>query len=528
MKHILVIMTVMLLAATASAQTVEALLLQLDAAVQDKETYYRSKEERIDAIRSSAAGMAEENRYDIYDALYNEYAKFNLDSALNYARKELAIAIASDSRDNIDLSLMHLAGIYINAGLYNEAEELVRQVKSRSAYYYHTLHTLYSAMASTAVLRDRADTYAYLKELYRDSLIQSQSASNIGYVYSTAEKLTEQGRHYDALLLLTNRYNDPLLSSSEKAILDYCMAVAYKGLGNREKAKWHYAASAIADKKTPVKEYRSLQELAFMLYEDGDLRRAYNYISCAMEDVQSSNIQLRAVEFSPFMSTIGTAYEKDIRQRARSQQWLLITLSALLVLLALVTLLALRQRNALRRSNSSLVEVNQELTDISKQLQETGYLKDEYLYQYMEQASANIDRLDAFRRKTLVECRKQGAERLASTLEASFDSESEMRNFHRNFDETFLHLFPSFVEDVNRLLKPEMQLEPKPGRLLNTELRILALIRLGVTDNVKMAHFLRTSLSTIYNYRSKLRNAALSDAGTFENEVAKIGKIKID
>ena len=528
MKRLLVIISVLLLAATSSAQSVESLLLQLDDAVQEKETYYRNKEERIAAIRSSIAGIVEKNRYDIYNTLYDEYAKFNLDSAINYARKKLAIASANGNKEDTDQSLMHLADIYINAGLYNEAEDLVRQVQTRSSYYYHTLHTLYSAMSSTAVLRDRADTYANLKEIYRDSLIQSQNAGNIGYVYSTAEKLSEQGRYDEALQLLSNRYNDPLLQNSEKAILDYCMAVAYKGLGNREKAKWHYAASAIADKKTPVKEYRSLQELAFMLYEDGDLKRAYNYISCAMEDVQSSNVQLRTVEFAPFMSTISTAYEKDIRHRARIQQRLLLALAGLLVLLTLVAILAIRQRNATIRSNRRLMDVNQELTDISRQLQETGYLKDEYLYQYMEQASANIDRLDAFRRKTLVECRKQGADRLASTLEASFDSESEMRLFHRNFDETFLHLFPTFVEDVNRLLKPEMQLEPKPGRLLNTELRILALIRLGVTDNVKMAHFLRTSLSTIYNYRSKLRNAARSDAGIFEEEVAKIGEIKID
>ena len=146
----------------------------------------------------------------------------------------------------------------------------------------------------------------------------------------------------------------------------------------------------------------------------------------------------------------------------------------------------------------------------------------------MEQAGASIDRLEAFRRKVLVECRKQGADRLAASLEATYDSEKELRSFYQNFDETFLHLFPTFVQDVNRLLKAGQRLEPKPGRLMNTELRILALIRLGVSDNVKMSHFLRTSLSTIYNYRSKLRNAAATDPGTFEAEVARIGEIKLD
>ena len=518
----------MLAAAASSAQSVESLLQRLDAVVQDKETYTRNKEERIDAIRSSLTGIPQEGRYGIYDALYHEYAKYNLDSALLYAQKKVELAESSNREYERDLSLLQLADIYTNAGLYREAEDMVKKVNLRNSDYYHTLHTLFSAMAATAVFREQADEYALLKERYRDSLIRTLSANDLGSVYATSEKMNSDGQFDDAIALLTNRYNDPLTQDNDKAILDYCLAVAYTGLGNREKAEWHYAKSAIADLSIPIKEYKSLQELSYMLYEDGDLSRAYRYIIRAMEDVQASNTMIRTLEFAPLLSTIGEAYEKDIRHRNNVQRRMVWGLLGVLCLLALAALFALRQRNAARQANRKLVDVNQQLVDISKKLQETGYLKEEYLYQYMEQASANIDRLDAFRRKTLVECRKQGAEKLASTLEASFDSESELRNFHRSFDETFLHLFPTFIEDVNKLLQPDQKLEPKPGRLLNTELRILALIRLGVSDNVKMAHFLRTSLSTIYNYRSKLRNAALNDPAGFEEEIARIGEITID
>ena len=136
--------------------------------------------------------------------------------------------------------------------------------------------------------------------------------------------------------------------------------------------------------------------------------------------------------------------------------------------------------------------------------------------------------MESYRRKILLAYRKYGAEHLASELDSTMDAETELRSFYNSFDETFLHLFPTFVEDVNRLLNPSQQLEPKTGRLMNTELRILALIRLGVTDSVKMAHFLRTSLSTVYNYRSKLRNAALGDPSEFGELIAKICEINID
>ena len=515
------------LAVPAGAQKLDMLLDNLDRVIRDKEIYSRKKEERVDAIRSSLPGIAPADRYGVYDALYHEYAKFNLDSALYYARAKAALAAGKDS-EAWETSCLQLADIYTNAGQYQEAEELLENAGTRGATYFHALHTLYSAMEATSVIRERTQAYASRKKQFRDYLIHSLAASDVGYVFALSEKLNEEGRHGEAIVLLTNHYNDPLTSENEKAILDYCMATSYKGLGNREKAKWHYAASAIADICTPVREYRSLQELSYMLYQDGDLSRAYRYISCAMEDVKASHTIVRSMEFEPFLSTIGMAYEKDIEHRNKVKSRMMAGLSVLLVLLALAVILAMRQHRIISRANRSLREVNGELRQITRKLQETGYLKEEYLYQYMEQAVAGIDRMESYRRKILLAYRKFGAEHLASQLDSPLDVEAELRSFYNSFDETFLHLFPTFVEDVNRLLKPQQQLEPKPGRLMNTELRILALIRLGVTDNVKMAHFLRTSLSTVYNYRSRLRNAALNDQPGFEEQVAKIGEIKID
>lgn len=528
MRRFLLLITLLLgFASAAQAQTVDMLLQKLDRVIGEKEEYSRKKEERIAAIRSSLAGIPDGDRYGVYDALFREYAKYNLDSALYYARAKAALARGKDP-DAWEASCLELADIYTNAGQYQQAEELLAQVRTHNATYYHALHTLYSAMEATSVFQERVQAYGLLKEQYRDSLIQSLPANDVGYVFSQSEKLNEEGRHYDAIVLLTNHYNDPLTSENEKAILDYCMATSYKGLGNREKAEWHYAASAVADLCTPVREYRSLQELSYMLYQDGDLSRAYRYISCAMEDVKASNTRVRTMEFEPFLSAIGMAYDKDIEHRNKVQSRMMLGLCLLLILLVAAVLLVLRQHYNISKANQALVEVNEELRQITRKLQETGYLKEEYLYQYMEQAVAGIDRMESYRRRILLAYRKYGAEYLATQLDTPLDIEAELRSFYNSFDETFLHLFPTFVEDVNRLLKPQQQLEPKPGRLMNTELRILALIRLGVTDNVKMAHFLRTSLSTVYNYRSRLRNAALTDQPAFEEQVAKIGEINID
>ena len=526
-RSFVLVMFLLGLAIPARAQKLDMLLENLDRVIEGKETYSRKKEERINAIRSSLSGIDPADRYGVYDALYREYAKYNLDSALHYTREKAALAKGRNHAD-WERSCIEQADIYTNTGQYQQAEELLRNIHPTGAEYFHALHTLYSAMVATSVLQETRETCSRLKEQYRDSLIHYLAANDIGYIFAQSEKLNENGRYDEAIVLLTNHYNDPLTSENEKAILDYCMATSYRGLGNREKAKWHYAASAIADIRTPVKEYRSLQELSFMLYQEGDLSRAYRYISCAMEDVQASNSIVRSMEFFPFLSTIGQAYEENIEHRNIVQSRMVVGLSVLLILLAMAVFIAMHQRHTIGKANRALLEVNGELRQISRKLQETGYLKEEYLYQYMEQAVAGIDRMESYRRKILLAYRKYGAEQLASQLDSPLDVEDELRSFYNSFDETFLHLFPTFVEDVNRLLKPEQRLVPKTGRLMNTELRLLALIRLGVTDNVKMAHFLRSSLSTVYNYRSKIRNAALSDQPPFEEQVAKIGTINID
>lgn len=519
MKRLFVLVSMFLgLAVSAGAQTLETLLGRLDQVVEDKEDYNRKKEGRINGIRSSVAGIKPGNRYGIYDALYREYAKYNLDSALFYAKEKAQIA---GTREEHELSLMELADIYTNSGEYALAEDCLKNVSTRNATYFHALHTLYAAMEATSVVVERRVVYASLKRQYRDSLLSQLPSSDVGYIFAMSEKMNETGSSDKAIALLADHYNDPFISENDKAILDYCLATSYRGLGNREKAKWYYASSAMADLRTPVKEYRSLQELAYMLYQDGDLSRANRYINCAMEDVRSSNTIVRSVEFFPILSTIGKDYERDIERRNRIQRTMMTVLLALLVLLGVAAAITMRQRRQISRTNLSLKETN-------RKLEETGLLKDEYLYQYMEQAAAGMDRMESYRRKIILAYRKYGADKLASQLESPLDTEKEMKDFYNSFDQTFLHIFPTFVEDVNSLLKPQQKLEPKPGRLMNTELRILALIRLGVTDNVKMSHFLRTSLSTIYNYRSRLRNAALGDLADFEQQVAKIGTIKPD
>ena len=104
--------------------------------------------------------------------------------------------------------------------------------------------------------------------------------------------------------------------------------------------------------------------------------------------------------------------------------------------------------------------------------------------------------------------------------------QSELKEFYHSFDALFLHVYPDFVDDFNAFLLPEEQIVLKEGELLNTELRIYALVRLGINDSVKIADFLHCSPQTVYNNRLRTRNKAAIPKESFAEVVRSLGKMQ--
>ena len=178
----------------------------------------------------------------------------------------------------------------------------------------------------------------------------------------------------------------------------------------------------------------------------------------------------------------------------------------------------------LQELNEELHHSNSQLKEMNHTLSETNYIKEEYIGRYMDQCSTYLDKMDLYRRSLNKIAAAGKVEELYKAIKSSQFLEEELKEFYANFDMTFLQLFPNFVEEFNALLVEPMQ--PKAGELLNTELRIFALIRLGITDSTKIAQFLRYSVTTIYNYRTRVRNKALGERDEFEAKVMKIGKVE--
>jgi hypothetical protein len=209
----------------------------------------------------------------------------------------------------------------------------------------------------------------------------------------------------------------------------------------------------------------------------------------------------------------------------------LVSISFLVIFLFMAVLIAYRQMRKLAAARKELSIANEELFAINKQLKgvntrllESNMIKEEYIGHYMDQCSVYIDKLENYRRLLNKKATAVKIDDLLHTLKSNEFIKDEIIQFYKNFDSAFLQLFPTFVKDFANLLDDDECVQLKPGQLLNTELRIYALTRLGITDGAKISQFLRCSTSTIYNYRHKIRNMAKGSRDEFDEKVLQIGR----
>ena len=319
-------------------------------------------------------------------------------------------------------------------------------------------------------------------------------------------------------------------------LVTYHRSLIYKYLGDKIREKQNLCLSAISDIRSAIKDHASLWMLAQLLYENGDMERAYQYMRFSWNATKFYNARLRSWQSADVLSLIDKTYQAMIeKQNDRLQQYLVL-ITALLVLLIGALGYIYRQmkklavaRNHLQTANHQLNQLNEELqqmnaclTSTNAELSESNQIKEEYIARFIKLCSTYINRLDAYRRMVN---KKVSAGQIAELLKITRSQDAldeELEELYANFDTAFLHLFPDFVKKFNALLQDNEQIILKKDELLNTELRIFALIRLGIEDSSQIAEFLRYSVNTIYNYRAKVKNKARGSREDFEDLVRKI------
>ncbi|WP_455584929.1 DUF6377 domain-containing protein [Bacteroides sp.] len=498
---------------------VDSILVRLDKVMGEQKMYMKQKEDRIDSLKQRLAypSLTLQRQFVLNKELGMEYELFISDSAMKYFDRSLMIA---DSLRNVswadEIRLCQISVLSVS-GMYKEAWDMLHGIDritlpdSLLPAFYNCGRQLNSFLVNYSHGGPFAEDYAKRQNEYRDSLLAVLSPVVPEYRLYEAEHLIATHQYAQAKRVLLQLLRDQPEASNVYARAAFSLAHLYKDEGYPDEYEKYLILSTISDIKASVKENAALPNLAFVLYEQGDITRAYHYIKRSLEDAIFCNARLRTIEISGVLPVIDAAYKLQIERQRRQLVFFLIVVSVLSVFLIVSVVLIYKQMKKLSVTQRSLRQAN--------------HIKEEYIGHFLNLCSIYIGKLETFRRTVNRKITAGQTEELLKLTKSSQFAEMEQKEFYANFDNAFLHLYPNFVTEFNLLLQPEERFIIKPGELLNTELRIFAIIRLGIDDSSKIANFLHYSINTIYTYRNKVKNKAINRED-FEDEVMKIGAVE--
>lgn len=532
--------------------TLDSILVQTGELASQKELKIAQLKKKL----SNAANFEEE--FWINKMLYDESFVFNADSAMKYVDRNIQIATELKKKDWQDEWLINRSFMFAATGLLKEAGEVLEKVDSTSlsdglklSYYYQRSY-LYSHLGQYMGDQKQVNNKYYNEfENANKHMLALVRPKDPLYWWCVAScnELSPEDSLFSALenVVLSSHHNTRL-----DAMNAYGLSNMYKRIGDKEKTMIYLIYSAMADLRVCNRDIASLQELSSLLYDAGDIDRAYAYMNYCLKAALLYPNRVRIINISTELDKIYANYQqRDIRWRNSLQNYLyVVTFFSIILVLALIGLY--RQTKKLRKSrteldsanhslNQHVVELsqmhkqlalaNQELQNLNEllrsanqKLQESNDVKEEYIGYVFSICSNYISKLDEYRKNINRKLKTGQFEEARQLTDNSSLTQNELKDFYANFDAIFLRIYPDFVADLNSLLRPEEQILLKDASELNTEVRIYALVRLGINDSVKIADFLHCSPQTVYNHRLRMRNKAIIPKDKFAEAVRLLGR----
>lgn len=514
-----------------------ALYQTLDSLVEHQPEIITQKKARIQVITDGLDNLklTPEELFSLNNRLYDEYLAFNFDSALCYIKKNVDVQRTLGNPDLAAGSLIRMAHILAVSGLFDKADRMLDDIQTdllsteRKVEYYNQRGELNLYRSEMAEYTPYFQEYTDSSQYYRQLILQIAPKDSYDYIFNQATYISEKGDNEAAIKMLEDYL--PTLKQGERrySIVTSTLAYFYSKDKEMHHQERYLLLSAISDMKGAILENNSLRRLSIILLERGDFKKAHDYLLCASNDAMLYGSRLRSMQAARISPLITQAYDTERARTQRRTNLLLMVISfiALLLVLTIVyTLSLIKKRHQanleISRMNAELSLHNEEIESMNLQMKESNRIKDEYIGRFLE-LSSNLILKSEERSKVLNRlARDRKLENLYAELKSQKPLNESVHLFHQNFDTAFLNIYPTFISEINKLLTDDNQFEiDENAGKLTTELRILALIRLNISDNQKIADILRSSITTIYTYRSKLKSRAISK-DTFEDDVRRI------
>ena len=508
---------------------------ELETALKLRNQYSRQKETRIDSLKHLLyPNMNDDERFLLYNAIYEEYYTYRFDSAIYYVDREEEVAMKLSNPTYRNLSIIHRSILLATSGYFSESIQNLEQIDSRTLdnalriEYYTAYEWAYSMWAEYSNDNIYAPRYYEKEMLYQDSLISVLPVGSPLHHYWKGENFYRHRRYAEAKNCYKKALEGLPVNVRLFAMATYGLALVYSRTNNWKEYENYLIKAAISDQVCPLKENLALQELALYIFKnrDGEVSRANRYLNYSLEDAMYYNNRLRMLEIARKFPSIVLSYQKQNLIESQRLQWSLICISLLSIGLVVSLVYIYRQMNQLHKRKKILANMNCELQHLNKALVDTNHTREEYVSLFMDLCAAYIDKLKKYQDLVKRKVKAKQTDDLLRLVNATKLSEMDTREFFMNFDTAFLNLYPNFIKEFNSLLREGEEIIPKRGEILTTELRIFALIRMEIKDSSKIATLLFYSPQTIYNHRSVVKNKA-KIRDNFEKQVEEICTINL-
>jgi cell division protein FtsB len=525
----------------AANNSMDSLLSELDKVLSEGEYYMKQKEDRIDRLKIRLKQeLTHEKQYELCYNIIDEYKSYISDSALVYINDNLRRAAENNQiiweiQTNLQYSF-----VLSSSGLFVESKDVMERIRKEYltnklwVEYYKCMEMLYVNIEIYQAGKGISSDLPKLIRTSRDSILYYLPENSSERLFYKFLIVNSEGNYAEAIEYLEAYLATLYPGTHEYAKKNYNLSILYQQLNNSELQVKHLIMAVISDVKDAVKENRALLDLSIWLYENNNIERAFNYIQYALNDANFYNARFRFFEISKALPIITSAYRQLNARQSQTMKTVLLVFAVLFIALLILLVYLQRQmaalrlaRKGLKQTNRELEEMNDKLNSLNRKLSEANLIKEEYVGYFLDLCSGYIANLEDFRKMVNNKIAAKRFDELLRTTSSYSEKGNEIKGLYANFDRAFLKIYPGFVSSINGLLKEEDRFDTRRGDLLNTELRVFALIRLGITDSSKIASFLRCSLQTVYNYRSKIKRSGLNDATDIEEQIKKIGLLNL-
>lgn len=529
------------------AKDTDNLLKTLDNVLDKKEFYIREREDRIKYLKlETQRDKNSSKNYYLNKQIIDEYLHYKFDSALVYINKNKLLG--SNNKDDIQYitNRIQYATLLSTTGLFLDAKIVLDSIKQKGIpsevqlNYYLSNERLLMNICDYIDDENLNAEYEYLLNENNKVIYEIlDNDSPLRYLYKYRIKLAEKNLD-EALHNIEIYVSRTQPGTHNHAIACYSIAEVYRYKKNTTKEIEALVRSVISDTESATMENASMLLLASKLYENEDIEHAYKYITSALEDANFYNARFRNMKISKILPVIEKAYQQK-NDLFKNRLWFYSVIISVLVLLVLIIAFLLYKQkrklsiakenlkdlnnkqkefnNILKEKNAELLQANKQLLDYTNKLFKTNSIHEEYIRQFLQMCSIYIKKLDEFRKnvnRKIVAGQIAELQKITATEKGILNEKQEL---YQLFDILFLKLYPHFIDQVNSLLQKEYKINKTNN--LSSETRILALICLGLKESSQISEFLGYTPSTIYTYRTKMRNKAINH-DSFEEDVIKI------